>query len=179
VGIIIISATIAIYKATTDFLMTDLPEQALPARGGLYPVTTVISSPALCLPPAANLSADGTQSTAASGGGGGVTTGAVQKGMTTLRIVSRIAIGLRILRIAMKAARIARSLLGREKPTVLDGHESGLHAVCLGRLRGEAVLVTACDDGYARLWDPTGLLRTLRPPADAGPWWRRALGMDV
>ena len=184
VTIIIVSATIAVYKAVSDFSMPGLPPQALSARGGLYPITSVLSNPNICLPPAANASAAGAEaqapSGAAGGGGRGVTTGAVQKGMTTLRIISRIAIGLRLLRVALKAARIARSLLGRSKPTVLDGHERGLHAVCLGKLRGEAVLVTGCDDGYARLWDPTGLLRTLRPPAHGDvPRWRRALGLHV
>jgi hypothetical protein len=157
-----------VYKAIFDFTMGDLPLEAEAQPGGLYPVVPLISNPDLC--------AEGV------GSGRGVATGAVQKGLTTLRIVSRIAIGLRLLRVAFKAARIAQSILSRHKPVIFDGHEKGLHALALGSLRGETVMATACDDGYARLWDPTGLVRTLRPPTGGKSilqWCQHFLGLDV
>jgi hypothetical protein len=147
--------------------MPDLPAGAEAKPGGLYPIVSLISSPDVC--------------SEEIGTGRGVASGAAQKSLTTLRIVSRVAIGLRLLRVAFKAARIARSILSRIKPAVFDGHEKGLHDLVLGRVRGEMVLVTACDDGYARLWDPTGLLHTLRPPTrNKGflHWWRHCLGLD-
>jgi hypothetical protein len=157
-----------VYKAIFDFTMADLPPEAEAKPGGLYPVISPISNPDVC--------EEGI------GTGRGVASLAVQKSLTTLRIVSRIAIGLRVLRVAVKVARIARSILSRTKPAVFDGHEKGLHAVVLGHVRGETVMATACDDGYVRLWDPTGLLRTLRPPARDGSfleWLRHFLGLEV
>ena len=159
--------------------MPGLPPQALGTNGGLYPVISPLADPQICSPPA-NITGSSGGSTAAVGGSNqGETTGVVQKGMTTMRIISRVAIGLRILRVAVKAARLAKSLLSREKPVVLDGHERGLHAVSLGQVHGDTVRVTACDDCYARLRDPSGLLRSLKRNAGAqGPWWMRLLGVS-
>ncbi len=44
-----------------------------------------------------------------------------------------------------------RSLLAKEEAVVLDGHEKGVHALALGKYRGQTVLYTASDDGYMSL----------------------------
>ena len=78
--------------------------------------------------------------------------GTVRKGLTASRIIARIAIGLRFMRAVFKAAKVARSFLGR-KVVTYDGHEAAVSDFSLCFIDGKHRMVTASEDSYLRLWD--------------------------
>ena len=58
----------------------------------------------------------------------------------------------RFMRAVFKAAKVARSFLGR-KVVTYDGHEAAVSDFSLCFIDGKHRMVTASEDSYLRLWD--------------------------
>jgi hypothetical protein len=78
--------------------------------------------------------------------------GATRKGMTAARMLTRVAIGMRLVRAVMVASRIAKSFLNK-KVCVYNGHEGPVNDLAVCKVDGKLHMVTVSEDSYLRLWD--------------------------
>eukprot|EP00277_Geminigera_cryophila_P046918 CAMPEP_0173077400 /NCGR_PEP_ID=MMETSP1102-20130122/13200_1 /TAXON_ID=49646 /ORGANISM="Geminigera sp., Strain Caron Lab Isolate" /LENGTH=1208 /DNA_ID=CAMNT_0013947873 /DNA_START=66 /DNA_END=3692 /DNA_ORIENTATION=- len=128
------SAGIAAFKAYSDAV-----DEAPFPPGAETPVVTCTANPELCEGYCVDENSGSQLSVA-------------RQGLTASRIISRVAISLRLVRSAFRLARIARSYLVKNV-AVWDGHERSVNGVALCKLDGQQRMLSISDDSYLRLWD--------------------------